>query len=461
MKDDDIASFAYLALAGDLSGKDDEFDRSLAADYLRLCKEDTPEARYFRSKGIEAAPAPEGFFVYNYGAAGIFRRNDWMVTLKGYTTDVWGAEIYRKDNRYGRYQSYGSVQIMGQPSRQASGYDVNGWDWNRLPGTTTIHLPWELLDAPYETTMAHSTENFAGSSTLDGHNGMFAMKLIERNMKNFTPDFVARKSVFCFDNRMVCLGTGIRNSNQTHNTETTLFQSRFEPNAHPIRVEGAVQQQVGYRQSLQPTAEQPVHLQDGYHNHYFVKRGKVNVQIAEQQSLHEKTRQQTTGCFASAWIDHGKAPQNETYEYLVWIQPTEKERSEHNAFDTYRVIQCDDRAHIVSDCLSQTTAYAIFEDLQPEHSSLFAALPAETMVMLRCEGSEATLSVCDPNLNISEKTYTTKEPSRPIEKQLTLKGHWNVKGSNDKVVATAQGENTILTVRCQHGQPVTFVMTQK
>lgn len=72
-----------------------------------------------------------------------------MVTLKGYTTDVWGSEIYRKDNRYGRYQSYGSVQIMGYPSRLASGYDENGWDWNRLPGTTTIHLPLNCLTVHY------------------------------------------------------------------------------------------------------------------------------------------------------------------------------------------------------------------------------------------------------------------------------------------------------------------------
>lgn len=107
-----------------------------------------------------------------------------MVTLKGYTTDVWGSEIYRKDNRYGRYQSYGSVQIMGYPSRLASGYDENGWDWNRLPGTTTIHLPFELLDSPLPgTTMAHSKENFSGSSSLEGKNGMFVTKLMERELK--------------------------------------------------------------------------------------------------------------------------------------------------------------------------------------------------------------------------------------------------------------------------------------
>lgn len=68
----------------------------MAADYLRLCDKDTPEAEYFKKKGITPAKAPQGFFVYNYGSTGIFRRNDWMVTLKGYTTDVWGAEIYKK-----------------------------------------------------------------------------------------------------------------------------------------------------------------------------------------------------------------------------------------------------------------------------------------------------------------------------------------------------------------------------
>lgn len=222
----------------------------MAADYLRLCDKDTPEAEYFKKKGITPAKAPQGFFVYNYGSTGIFRRNDWMVTLKGYTTDVWGAEIYKKDNRYGRYQSYGSVQIMGYPSRIASGYDENGWDWNRLPGTTTIHLPFELLDSPLPgTTMAHSKENFSGSSALEGKNGMFAMKLMERNLKNFTPDFVARKSVFCFDNRMICLGTGISNSNASFPTETTLFQSTFQKGKTDIHVDGKLRSEA-FHQTL-------------------------------------------------------------------------------------------------------------------------------------------------------------------------------------------------------------------
>ena len=68
------------------------------------------------------------------------------------------------------------------------------------------------------------------------------------------------------------------------------------------------------------------------------------------------------------------------------------------------------------------------------------------------------MSVCDPNLNISEKTYTTKEPSRPIEKKLVLKGNWSIAAPNAKVsVKTGQNE-TVLTVICQHGQPVEFTL---
>lgn len=460
MKEDDIAAFAYLALSGDLSGQGHEFDHSLAADYLRLCKKDTPEARFFQKQGIQPAAAPEGFFVYNYGSAGIFRRADWMVTLKGYTTDVWGSEIYVKDNRYGRYQSYGSVQIMGQPSRQASGYRVEGWDWNRLPGTTTIHLPLEQLDAPYPTTMAHSLENFSGSTTLDGKDGMFAMKLMERNMPNFTSDFVARKSVFCFDNRLVCLGTGIHNSRADYPTETTLFQSVFEAEKHPILVEGKLQNQLGFEQTLQASKEHPIHLQDGYKNHYFVKEGEVCVQLATQHSLHEKNRKPTQGDFASAWINHGKAPQAASYEYMVWIQPTQ-EQLKQPAQDTYEVIQCNQQAHIVTDRLSGTTGYAVFEELHPIDSDVFALLPSETMIMHRTEGKMMQISVCDPNLNIREKAYTTKEPSRIIEKRIKLKGNWKIPYDNKKVSANQENNHTILTVYCQHGQPVVFTLVKE
>ena len=461
MKDDDIDAFAYLALSGDFSDKGEPFDHQLAADYLRLCKRNTPEAAYFKQQGILPATAPQGFFVYNYGSAGIFRRNNWMVTLKGYNTDVWGAEIYTKDNRYGRYQSYGSVQIMGAPSRKASGYNENGWDWNRLPGTTTIHLPFELLNSPLPgTTMARSKEKFAGASSLKNQNGMFAMKLMERDLKNFTGDFVARKSVFCFDNRLICLGTDIKNSNSDYPTETTLFQHVFRPGKDFIRITGEKKQQIGLQQELPASDTQPVCLEDGCGNLYFVKDGKVKVQITEQESRHEKLRTPTTGTFASAWIAHGTAPKDGSYEYMVWIQPSGKELKTHVPAATYKVIQRDRKMHAVNDVLTGTMAYAVFEDTKPAADNVFSFLPAETMVMYQKENNALVMSVCTPNLNIAEKTFTTKEPSRIIIKELELKGKWHVSAYDKRVKTTYRTGTTQLSVECQHGQPVEFTLIQ-
>ncbi|CDA87132.1 putative uncharacterized protein [Bacteroides sp. CAG:754] len=448
MGSDDIEAFANIALSGDLSGQGNTFDRGLAADYLRLVRNgDTPNARFFKKEGIKPAQAPQGFFVYNYGSAGIFRRADWMVTLKGYTTDVWGSEIYVKDNRYGRYQSYGSVQIMGKGnpvSRAGSGFVQEGWDWNRLPGTTTIHLPFELLDSPLKgTTMAHSKENFSGSSSLDGKNGMFAMKLMERGYENFTPDFVARKSVFCFDNRMICMGTGITNSNADYPTETTLFQTKY--NGKDSKV-----------------GDDNYWLHDGYDNYYHVVDGNVRTQVAEQESRHEKTRAVTKGTFSSAWIEHGKAPKDGTYEYMVLIQPSDSDLDELRKASAYEVLQRDQTAHVVYDKKTGITAYAAFETYQPESDKLIASIPAETMVMYAKESAKGIrLSICDPNLNIKEKAYTTKEPSRPIRKEIRLKGHWTLTNPMENVQLEQKGENTVLTVTCQHGQPVEILMDNK
>lgn len=459
MKEDDVAAFAHLAIAGDLSGEGNPFDHHLAADYLRLCDENTPEATYFKKEGITPAKAPQGFFVYNYGSAGIFRRNNWMVTLKGYTTDVWGAEIYKKDNRYGRYQSYGSVQIMGYPSRKASGFDENGWDWNRLPGTTTIHLPFDLLDSPLPgTTMAHSKENFSGSSSLEGKNGMFAMKLMERNLKNFTPDFVARKSVFCFDNRMICLGTGISNSNASYPTETTLFQSTFQQGKSDIYIDGKLRNKP-FHQELNDGKRHCI--QDGYHNYYLLDGNNVQIQIARQDSRHEKTRAETQGTFASAYINHGASPQNAQYEYMVLIQPTPEEVNAACREIPYRILHKDSIAHVVADRQTGITAYAAFETYFPSKDKIFLSIPAETMVMQKQSGHNLLLSVCDPNLNISEKAYTTKEPSRPIEKRLILKGKWKSAMPHKKVTVHSNQVETTIIVICQHGQPVEFTLSQE
>lgn len=189
--DADVNAFGYLAALGDLTGSGKGADPELAGAYLRLKGTDKELNSLFRKEGISAGPTPSGFFVYNYGAAGIHRRGDWMVTLKAFNTDVWGSEIYTKDNRYGRYQSYGSAPIIGSGnpvSAAASGFVQEGWDWNRVPGATTIHLPYPELESPLPgTLMERNPERFSGASSLEGRNGILALHFVERTARTSPP----------------------------------------------------------------------------------------------------------------------------------------------------------------------------------------------------------------------------------------------------------------------------------
>ena len=151
-----------------------------------------------------------------------------MLSLKGYNSDVWSSEIYTADNRFGRYQSHASAQVIGIEGSLKSGYTQEGWDWNRYPGVTSIHLPFEILDSPIKgTLMERNDSRFPGVSSLEGMNGCLAFTYVEKERQNFCAGATATASVFCFDNRIVHIGTGITN-NSTYPTETTLYQLKLE-----------------------------------------------------------------------------------------------------------------------------------------------------------------------------------------------------------------------------------------
>jgi polysaccharide lyase family 8, super-sandwich domain protein len=147
---------------------------------------------------------------------------------------------------------------------------------------------------------------------------------------------------------------------------------------------------------------------------------------------------------------------------MVLIQPSASDLDELRKTPAYEVLQRDQTAHVVYDKKTGITAYAAFEAYQPAADKVFVAIPAETMVMYAKESDKGIrLSVCDPNLNIEEKTYTTKEPSRPITKEIRLKGHWRLTSPMENVRLEQQGDQTVLTVTCQHGQPVEMLMENK
>lgn len=455
----DVLAFARLAMLGDLTGSGKTIDPELAGAYIALGGVDKNILSAFKKAGISSLAPEPGFTVYNYSALGIHRRDGWMLSLKGYNSDVWASEIYAKENRYGRYLSYGTAQVFTMPSAKESGYVREGWDWNRFPGATTIHLPFDKLDSPLPgTLMERNDSRFPGVSSLEGQNGCLAFTYVEKDRVNFCAGATATKSVFCFDNRIVHIGTGITNNSQ-YPTETTLYQLALVDRTEQVDINDLYSGDFPFSKTVDEHGQ--VVLTDTKGNFYIIKDGYgLNVQKKTQKSPSDERKADGTGDFISAYINHGCAPVEASYEYMLLVKPSIKEVKAASKKVPYSVIQADNSAHVVKDVQTGITAYIIYKSYNGGET-LIKTADAETIVMERTkDDGTIVMSICTPDLGITQKGYTTSQTSQPLIKKVILNGNYKLAEGYDNVKLDTDGGQTVIEATCQHGQPVEFILVK-
>ena len=175
--------------------------------------------------------------------------------------------------------------------------------------------------------------------------------------------------------------------------------------------------------------------------------------------MDNQQKSETEGKFVTAYLNHGVSPDNAGYEYMVLVQPTPEQAKEITSEEglPYQILRKDYYAHIVKDIPSGTVGYVMFETLDNIKDDYLLASDAETLILLRpTDKKTLVMSICDPNLNLEEKTYTTAKPSRPLIKSVLLKGKWKNVSDNDEVVIKQENGNTRLTATCIDGRPVEF-----
>ncbi|WP_422120932.1 chondroitinase family polysaccharide lyase [Moellerella wisconsensis] len=461
-----VAPYQWMALAGTPDGKK-SVDPDLAAAYARL-------QNLSQFEGISAENEPSGAWAMNYASMAIQRRassqdqqKSWLAIARGFSRYLVGNESYEKNNRYGRYLQYGQLEIIPADLTQR-GFSHAGWDWNRYPGTTTIHLPYPELKAKLNQLpaagieeMLLSTESYSGANTL-GNNSMFAMKL-HGHSKYQQQSLRANKSYFMFDNRIIALGSGIENDDSAHATETTLFQFAV-PQQQAISVNG--QQITALDHPLH--LNQPSLLIDPAGNLYSVPhQQRLTVTYGQQQSVDDRNDKPTENRIATAIIEHGKAPKNQSYEYAVVIEADQPQAPE------YQVIQQDNRVHAVKDGLSQQQGYAFFEAANvtsPEATVI--ASDAPVMVMVNPQDNRLSLSVVNPDLNfyqgvepdqvdaqgqqvevsIYSRPWLTAN-SQPQTSTLVINGKWQLAKPQPGVKVTQHNDTTQITTTTTEAKP--------
>ena len=503
-----LPAFAYMAMAGNPE-TGEAVDKDMAGIFMKLWNPERTELKdglfpacragisYFDTLGgmkvmldLVAADYPEcgnleGFWTKPYGGLVIHRRDSWVASNKGWSQYVFDFESGGKkhENVYGRYMSYGALQIMAHHNPKEDGYDLNsGWDWNRVPGATTIHLNWEDLSSkagslresgPSE--FAHrnfSKETFVGGVTSQGKNGIFSMKM--RDDVFHDPAFTANKTNFFFDDEIICLGSDICNDDNRGNTETILFQFCAPSDLAGTVING--KEENGSIDMQVAKDGESLWLTDPAGNAYYIPDGgKVHVFRGTQQSpkgtwLDSEKELTTSGNCAAAWIDHGKQPKDASYEYVIKVQAdADSMKNYAESPKTYDVLQQDNVAHVLRHKVQNTTAYAIFNAEkfnQGKNEKLNGELIANTdtpiMAMVKKNQgkahNEVVLSMCNPDLNnpikkndqgMSEEEATTN--TEPTNVKVTLNGNWQLKESGEGVKVLENKGQTILEFICRDG----------
>ena len=478
--------FAMMALAGSPDGKA-EYDSEMASSYLRLIsnsgvENDAPEympkvsnaeerkaAKLLIEKGFRPEPDPQGNIAMGYGCISVQRRSNWSAVARGHSRYLWAAEHYLGANLYGRYLAHGSLQILtaapGQTVTPAtSGWQQEGFDWNRIPGVTSIHLPLEQLQAKVLNVdrysgmeeMLYSDEAFAGGLSQQKMNGNFGMKLHEHDKYNGSHR--ARKSYHFIDGMIVCLGSDIENTNTEFPTETTIFQL-------------AVTDKAGHDYWRNYQGDKKVwvdHLGTGYYVPTAIRFEKN----FPQHSRMQNTGKETKGDWVSLVVDHGKAPKNGRYEYAVLPQTNETAMKKFAKKPAYKVLQQDRKAHIVESASEQIVSYVLFET--PETTlpgGLLQRVDTSCLVMTHQESADKIkLTAAQPDLalyrgpsdeafdkdgkRIERSIYSRpwiNNGSSEIPVTVTIKGRWNVEETPYCKVVSSNEKQTILRFSCKDG----------
>ncbi|WP_426359294.1 chondroitinase family polysaccharide lyase [Pseudocolwellia sp. HL-MZ19] len=476
--------YLQLAFSGDPEHLSN-IDADIAAAYLRLWgNEDANHKALFNDAGINAEVL-SGYYSFPYAATAVHRRNHWAALIKGYSKYVWSSEIYAASNRYGRYPANGTVQLLNQQGEKGSGFIENGWDWNRFPGGTSVNLPFNELETNKPLLMFRSAESFAGSVSLN-KNGLFAMQLNDsKGVNHETNDIVmfptqlkAKKSVFSFGDKIILIGTGISSEDQNNAVETTLFQTSINKDQVNITRENQAESIVfPYKNKAQISGNN--WLIDSYNNGYHIlSSNNLNLEVSTQHSYHDKYslktgkhgarakgKKATQGDFAVAWLDHGAAPKNESYQYVIYPFMNTAER-EHFATKvlqapSYKIVKADDQSHIVTDNESDMTGYTIFSVDKPINYGLLLASSDPALVLIeQKEENSITLAATQPDLHF-DKVHPIQGFSQPVLLKLTIKGLWKLSDVNVNIATLQHRQgNTEITLKCQHGLSVKVVLSK-
>ena len=232
------------------------------------------------------------------------REKNWYASVKMSSTRVIGSETVNSENVLGLHLGDGMLltYINGKEYENITPL----WDWHRLPGTT--------CDQGLNNLKPKGCKNSYGGSAFSGvlgddYSGLASM-IYKRNKIS------AHKSYFFTSNGIVCLGSGIDGESKGP-VYTSVQQSLVDGDV--ITSEGPLDK----NHNVFNKGSWIYHRGIGYQLLCDNAYSDINIVNGNWQSCFTALESKpVTGKVFSIWIDHGRSPKNQTYEYKIYPNST-------------------------------------------------------------------------------------------------------------------------------------------
>ncbi len=210
-----------------------------------------------------------------------------------------GTENMNEENITGYNLPLGSTNINTRGGEYNNIYPV--WDFSRIPGTTTE------MGVTYESPATFLGLNDFGGGVSSGNAGVLSFHGAYQSIKTY-------KSYFFMGDAMFCMGAGIT-ATKTNSVVTSVNQSYLNGIVTVNNGSSVAQTVAGMTYTNLKWAQ---HDGVGY---IFPGGGTVTVQQKQQTGSWSRigTGDATPKAYDvfSLWLDHGKTPNNSTYQYIV------------------------------------------------------------------------------------------------------------------------------------------------
>ncbi|MEQ9218555.1 MAG: polysaccharide lyase family 8 super-sandwich domain-containing protein [Cyclobacteriaceae bacterium] len=370
----------------------------------------------------------------------VVQRPNFYTTVRMFSTRNKNMEVpYNGPGKPTHHRADGTNYIQLKGDEYHNIWPV--YDWQKISGTTIMQKP--QLPGPDEI-QKPGYRDFVGAVT-DGYYGAVAFDFVSPH------DMLsAKKSWFFFDDKYVCLGADIY-SDPDLPVATTINQVLLRSNV-TVKQGSEVkelskgtrqlentnwvhQDKIGYVFPTPTTVELSNQVEEGRWS-----------DITDQKNISDELIQEEVFML---WFDHGKSPNNASYEYMVLPDVSVDDLKSFEQKNQIKIVSNTGKLQAVKHDELGVYQAAFYQSGKVEFSEdLYVKLESQGMVMLKADQGKITeISVADP--------------SRKLNKlMLIVSGHYEVDGDGYYSYPNPKIGETLFIIDLPqgvyHGKSVTF-----